>query len=65
MSEALHSLKFQMAKTKTIISRQLEKRREAKKMSMRRAREKIRDDPVRHAEEDRDRKRNSRRNIQD
>ncbi|CAH1976673.1 unnamed protein product [Acanthoscelides obtectus] len=57
-----------MAKTKKIISRQLEKMREAKKMSMRRAREKIRNDPVHHAEEkvkDRYRKRNSRRNIQD
>lgn len=42
-------VEFQRAKIKN--SRESEKRREAKKMSMRRARERIRNDPVRHAEE--------------
>nr|CAH7766695.1 unnamed protein product [Callosobruchus chinensis] len=42
--------RFQMAKANQNSSRELEKRREAKKMSMRRAREKIGNDPVRHAE---------------
>ncbi|KAL1489097.1 hypothetical protein ABEB36_014042 [Hypothenemus hampei] len=57
-----------MGKTKENSSQKLEKRREAKKMSMRRARQKIRNDPIRYAEEkakDRERKRKSRPHIQD
>ncbi|KAL1492521.1 hypothetical protein ABEB36_010762 [Hypothenemus hampei] len=60
--------KFKMGKTKENSSQKLEKRREAKKMSMRRARQKIRNDPIRYAEEkakDRERKRKSRPHIQD
>ncbi|CAH1118147.1 unnamed protein product [Phaedon cochleariae] len=62
------SISFPMAKTKKKTDRELDKRREIKKLSMRRARERLREDPVKYAEEkkkDRERKKLSRRPVQD